>query len=324
DVQWMTAGSGILSDLFVPDRRWQRLPSVRVNLQRTPQGCKRAATATDCTTMSSSLRGAAAVLVLLIGACTTHPEPPSARVHYLGHAAFLLTFDNGVKVLTDFGESRAYGLDSPVHGFGTIRPDVITISHDHADHAGGELPERIGRVLRDGEHFEGEDLKITPIATYERTLEESDNTSYVFDYRGVKILHLGDCQALMLGLAQPDVRDRVRQLYPESYDLVLLPIGFVSDILAEAVEFITLLDAQRVIPMHYWDPSDRDAFLRLIDGRADSWGRIYRSRSQPDAAIVLGDLDSSVDTIHVIGLTPAPLTSMSGSTRGGSPPGGGR
>jgi L-ascorbate metabolism protein UlaG (beta-lactamase superfamily) len=66
-------------------------------------------------------------------------------VHYLGHAAFLLRLDNGVTVLTDHGESRAYGLDSPIYDIGALRPDVVTRSHDHADHAGRGLPEETAR-----------------------------------------------------------------------------------------------------------------------------------------------------------------------------------
>ena len=76
------------------------------------------------------------------------------QAHYLGHAAFLLEFPTGLTVLTDYGESRAYGLDSPVFELGAVRPDLVTYSHDHADHAGGELPEGVGRVIRNGEGVE--------------------------------------------------------------------------------------------------------------------------------------------------------------------------
>ncbi len=249
---------------------------------------------------------AAVVLVLTVGACTHPPDPPSIAVHYLGHAAFLLTFDDSLTVLTDYGESRAWGLDSPVYDFGAVRPDVVTRSHDHLDHAGGELPEGIGRLLTGNERFDGEGLTITPIATFERSLETPDNMSYVFDYRGLKILHLGDCQGLMLGLDEPGIRDRVRQLHPDTYDLVLLPIGYVSDILAEAAEFMTLLDARRVVPMHYWSPADRDAFLELIDGRTDSRGRAYHTRAHPNAELTFGGPDGPAETVEVVGLSAGP------------------
>lgn len=140
---------------------------------------------------------AVGTLLLTTHACTPEPHPPSVHVHYVGHAAFLLTFDNGLTALTDFGESNAYGLDSPVHELGGVVPDVVTRSHDHADHAGGALPAGIGRLLTGGEGFAERGLTITPIGTYEGSLDASDNTSYLFEYGGLTILHLGDCQALI-------------------------------------------------------------------------------------------------------------------------------
>lgn len=253
---------------------------------------------------STSLATAAMMALLAAGACSPAAERVSVSVHYLGHAAFLLTFDDTLTVLTDYGASRAWDLDSPVYEFGSIRPDVVTRSHEHLDHAGGELPEGIGPLLTGDEAFEAAGLTITPIPTYERSLETPDNVSFVFDYRGLKILHLGDCQGLMLGLDEPGIRDRVQQLYPDTYDLALLPIGYVSDILTEAAEFVTLLDARSVIPMHYWNPADRDAFLELLNGRMDSRGRPYRTRTDSSAILTVGTVEN-VQVIEVIGLTPA-------------------
>lgn len=76
---------------------------------------------------------------------------------------------------------------------------------------------------------------------------------------------------MILRAGEPEIRDRIRGHYPERYDLVFLPIGFVHDILDEASEFITLLDARRVIPMHYWSPADRDVFLDRMKDRSH-WG----------------------------------------------------
>jgi L-ascorbate metabolism protein UlaG (beta-lactamase superfamily) len=244
------------------------------------------------------------MVLLTAGACSPAAEHASVSVHYLGHAAFLLTFEDTLTVLTDYGASRAWGLDSPVYDFGAIRPDIVTRSHEHLDHAGGELPEGMGPLLTGDEPFEAAALTITPIPTYERSLESPDNVSFVFDYRGLKVLHLGDCQGLMLGLDEPGMRDRVQQLYPDTYDLVLLPIGYVSDILAEAAQFVTLLDARRVVPMHYWSPADRDTFLGLLDGRADSRGRAYSTRIERSAGLTVSATET-VEHVEVIGLAPA-------------------
>jgi hypothetical protein len=47
----------------------------------------------------------------LASACREAGEEGEVVVHYLGHASFLLAFPHGPTVLTDYGESNAYGLD---------------------------------------------------------------------------------------------------------------------------------------------------------------------------------------------------------------------
>jgi L-ascorbate metabolism protein UlaG (beta-lactamase superfamily) len=251
-----------------------------------------------------------AILLLLAGCSGTAPAPP-LRVHYLGHASFLLTGDDGLSVLTDYGESNAYGLDSPIYGLGSLIPDVVTLSHRHADHAGGTLPPGVNRILRGLEEesgFEEKGLRITAIPTYEGQLDTPDNTSFLFEYGGLKVLHLGDCQALMTALAEPGVRERIQALYPDTYDLVLLPIGFVTDIVEPAAVFAGLLDARRIVPMHYWSPADRDRFLDRLAGRTDGRGRPYRIVRSEGPDLALDVTVSDPDSVTVIGLSPAPWT----------------
>lgn len=118
----------------------------------------------------------AGALLFLTGACAQPPEHLEIRVHYLGHASFLFTLDNGLTVLTDYGQSMAYGLNSPVFELGDARPDVMTLSHNHVDHAGGELPEGVAPPITAGEGYEAQGLTITPIPTFERTLDAPEET----------------------------------------------------------------------------------------------------------------------------------------------------
>jgi L-ascorbate metabolism protein UlaG (beta-lactamase superfamily) len=242
-------------------------------------------------------------------------EEPLVDLHYLGHASFLLTFGPGsrdaITVLTDFGESRAYGLDSPIHPIGDFTPDVVTVSHDHADPAGGELPPGSFTILRGDEAFERGDLTITPIPTYEGSLEAPDNVSFLFSYEGLKILHLGDCQGLMTGLAgeKPEKEETVRLMrtgYPDHYDLVFLPIGFFRSILEEAAEFMTYLDTRTVVPMHFWSTEDRDTFMALVQGATDKQGREYRVQGPGASNLDLFRKANPNSAVTVVGLTPAP------------------
>jgi hypothetical protein len=125
----------------------------------------------------------------------------------------------------------------------------------------------------------------------------------------------------MLAPDMAEARDRVRRLYPDRYDVVLLPIGYVHDILQEAAAFVRQLDARYVVPMHYWNPGDRDAFLALLDGQQDGFGRTYSVEARAGAGLVLDDLDTPADSVTLVGLTPAPWPAASDRVDAEDPPG---
>jgi len=65
-------------------------------------------------------------------------DAPVISIHYLGHSSFFITFGKSITLLTDYGESNAYGLDSPVFDLGDVSPVLVTYSHHHADHDRGQ------------------------------------------------------------------------------------------------------------------------------------------------------------------------------------------
>ena len=121
---------------------------------------------------------------------------PDIFIHYLGHASFILQFDNGISVLTDHGTSNAWGLDSPIYEIENFIPDVATYSHTvHIDHFRGEMPNNVDFVLTNMDSLRLKGIVIQPMRTSELSLKEEDNTSYLISYKGFTILHLGDAQA---------------------------------------------------------------------------------------------------------------------------------
>ena len=65
------------------------------------------------------------------------PYKSEVGIHYLGHSSFVLSFDNGVDIVTDYGKENAWlewGWDSPIHSIGDLIPKVMTYSHTHCDH----------------------------------------------------------------------------------------------------------------------------------------------------------------------------------------------
>jgi len=227
-------------------------------------------------------------------------------VHYLGHASFVLEFDNGVTVLTDYGKSRSYGLDSPIYGLGELNPDILTYSHLHEDHAGGKVPDDIAHVLKKGESLHLKGVDITPIPTFERSLEQPDNFSYLFTYKGIKILHMGDCQGLIMGMKGEEIKARIKQMYSDDYDLVLLPIGYVTDIVQQAAEFAALLRTKRLIPIHYWSEEEKARFLSLMKDLTNEAGAPYKIVNAGGAQLRISDSLKDDPAVKIIDLNAAP------------------
>ena len=231
------------------------------------------------------------------------------HIHYLGHSSFILQFDNGITVLTDYGASNSYGLDSPIYDLGDLQPDVVTCSHTHhVDHYDeSKAPEGVPHTLTEADRnsLSLEGLTIEPIPTCEASLNQGDNNSYLFTYKGFKILHLGDAQAYITNLEQEDVRNRVKEIYPDEYDLLLAPIGFTHDILPDAEAFIDLLQPKRVIPMHYWSLDSKAAFLSLLEGQNETAGKTYHVQEIRSAKYSVSTTSTDVTPIQVISLEPA-------------------
>jgi L-ascorbate metabolism protein UlaG (beta-lactamase superfamily) len=255
--------------------------------------------------MNSHHRRILFLIAFAVAACAPKSKTGgSVTIHYLGHASFVLEFDNGVRILTDYGESRAWGLDSPIYDTGSLVPDVMTLSHDHADHAGGKAAHLPRSVLRNMDTLTIKGIEIRAIGTYEKDLEHPDNADRLFVYRGMKILFLGDCQALITHIADPEIRDRVRRMYPDRYDLVFVPVGYITDIEESAVEFVSCLDFRVIVPMHFWSPKSKDVFLTMLEKHLRSSDTPYTIERKKSARFVL--LPSpGVEPLRVIGLEPA-------------------
>ncbi len=228
------------------------------------------------------------------------------HIHYLGHASFILQFDNGVSILTDYGQSKAYGLDSPIYDWVGAEPDVVTFSHAHPDHKRPELDFKQAHVLTGTESLSLQGLEITPILTSERSIGTPDNSSYLFSYKGWKILHLADAQAYIMAIEQEAARQKVTELYPEKCDLLLMTIQGVNEFIPQAEEFIDLLQPVQVIPMHYWSPEYKADFLTHLKAQKQQGDKCYNIVETGNADYELYP-DSKVAPIQVISLEPAPF-----------------
>jgi L-ascorbate metabolism protein UlaG (beta-lactamase superfamily) len=243
---------------------------------------------------------------LASGARAHAAKTPPLRVHYLGHSSFVLRFSNGVSILTDFGQSRAFGRNSPIYGYGKLRPTIVLISHHDVDHDRGARF-RGSRVLAGPNLKKGLKLKgisIRPVATTEGF--PGDNTSFVIAYKGFTIVFTGDCLNDISTVASPEEQAFLTKAFPKKIGLLLAPISAVDPFVDKAIEFVELLEPARMIPMHYWDPSVKADFLTRIEARASA-GESWTVQRAGGADYAIASLTGSVTPVSVINLDPGPL-----------------
>lgn len=166
------------------------------------------------------------------------------KIKWLGHSCFLITGENGVRILTDpFDETVGYQLPA-------VEADIVTSSHDHFDH------NHIGVVKGDFVHlnkpgpYRERDIEIRGIGSYhdgQGGQKRGDNIIFTFRLEGISVCHLGD-----LGHLLED--EQIRAIGP--VDILLIPVGGTYTIdYRQAVDLIGQLEPKLVIPMHYKTPA---------------------------------------------------------------------
>ena len=135
----------------------------------------------------------------------------------------------------------------PSTGFvaGKHEVDLLTISHDHADHS-YQRSISAGLTLRRPGEYEHRNLLVTGVRTFhdgERGAQRGENVIFAVEIDGVHVCHLGDLGHL---LSEEDLAE----LGP--IDVLLVPAGGTYTITpAEAAEVVAKISPKIVIPMHF-------------------------------------------------------------------------
>jgi L-ascorbate metabolism protein UlaG (beta-lactamase superfamily) len=164
------------------------------------------------------------------------------KIKYLGHSAFAITSNSGIKIIID-----PY-TPSPDLTYGDINEaaDIVTVSHKHFDHSntaavGGnpQVLSRAGKSVVRGIEIRG----VTSAHDDSGGRQRGCNIIFCFEVDGVAVCHLGD-----LGHRLDD-----RQLAEIGrVDVLLIPVGGNYTIDAEtATGVCNQLKPRVVIPMHY-------------------------------------------------------------------------
>lgn len=164
------------------------------------------------------------------------------EITWYGHSCFRINERGMAAVVTDPYDPEVVGYDP-----GKFRADIVTVSCDKPAHnyvrairgkafeITGPGEYEIGGVFVTGVRINGSKKK--------QSDDHIQNTVYVIDYDGLKVVHLGELnnvpnQTEVEGLGEVNV--------------ALVPVGGKSSLnAAKAAEVISLLEPSIVIPMHY-------------------------------------------------------------------------
>lgn len=160
-------------------------------------------------------------------------------VTWFGHSCFRLRF-RGATLITD-----PYNNDLGLK-LSRQRADIVTISHEHADHNNTRAMGGEPMFLRGPGEYERAGIFVFGIPTFHDRRNGRDrgrNTAYLIEGEGLSICHLGDVGHVL-------TQAQAEQL--NSLDVLFIPVGGHGTISAgEAAEVVGLLEPRFVIPMHY-------------------------------------------------------------------------
>ena len=213
------------------------------------------------------------------------------KVKWLGHAAFLITAEDGTRIITDPYEA-ASGLT-----YGEIEEsaDIVTVSHDHFDHNNVAAVKGDPQVLKDPAPIEIKGIKFRGVPTYHDDNQGKDrgaNIIFIMEVDGVKVCHIGD-------LGHPLSSQQVADV--GKVDVMLVPVGgFFTIDAGAATEVCSKLSPRVVIPMHF--KNDRCEFP--ITG-VDDFLQGKEAVVKPDATEAEFKAGELPDNTEIVVLNPA-------------------
>jgi L-ascorbate metabolism protein UlaG (beta-lactamase superfamily) len=164
------------------------------------------------------------------------------KIRYLGHAAFAITSNKGIKIITD-----PY-TPEPDLTYGEINEsaDIVTVSHKHFDHNNVAAVKGNPVVVDQAGRSEAKGIEFRGVASYHDDAGGSlrgGNIIFCFEVDGVAVCHLGDLGHLLDDNQLKEIGE---------VDVLLIPVGgnFTIDGKA-ATEVCDQLKPKVIIPMHY-------------------------------------------------------------------------
>ena len=215
--------------------------------------------------MGCKLRTLAIAVGLGIGLFGWTGGAEAATLRWFGHAFFLVTSPQGVRVALDPFGDIGYPLPD-------VAADIVTVSHEHGDHNNPGLLTGAPVVLRglmaggadwNAIDLRTKDVRITALPAYHddvRGRSRGLNSIFIVEIGGLRLAHLSDIGHT---LSAETLEDMGR------IDILLVPVGGIFSIDGrQAIDIMTRLRPAITIPIHYktaatatWPIKDESTFL---------------------------------------------------------------
>jgi L-ascorbate metabolism protein UlaG (beta-lactamase superfamily) len=167
------------------------------------------------------------------------------KIKWYGHSAFLITSDQGVKIMIDPYEPGAFGGQL---SYGKIKDqvDIVLTSHDHADHNYTKDLPGTPQIVKGSGPKTAKGISMKGISTYHDPSQGSErgaNTIFTLKIDNLQLCHLGD-----LGHLLSD--KELAEIGP--VDILLIPVGgFFTIDPKEATRVAEQIKPKILIPMHF-------------------------------------------------------------------------
>lgn len=165
-------------------------------------------------------------------------------IQYIGHSCFRLRGKQGLVITDPFNSEVGFNLP-------TLRADVVTISHDHADHNNasaikGTAARNNPFVIDTPGEYEIQGVSVYGYPSYhddQQGEQRGKNTMFSIFIDDIHVLHLGDLGHIL--------DEKMIEEIPD-VDVLLVPVGGIFTINPQqAMEVINMLEPAYVVPMHY-------------------------------------------------------------------------
>jgi len=164
------------------------------------------------------------------------------KIKWLGHAAFVITSDNGTRIITDPYTPQgglSYGrIDEPAH--------IVTTTHGHFDHNNVSAVSGKPEVIRGAVSKEVRGVRIKGIPAFHDTSggrQRGEIIIFTLVVDGIAVCHLGD-------IGHPLTREQISEV--GKVDVLLIPVGGYYTVEPPvATQICSDLSPRVIIPMHF-------------------------------------------------------------------------